>query len=179
MVEQLRKTPDDYALRKRIIMLGAEIKPTPAIPEEARRSFVKGVTIAKAAKDAGSQELTIESFNEGLKIAPWWGEAYYHLAVAQEMAGQLAEADRSLKLFLLSNPGEIETRDAKERVEAIAVKRRSAAEKAFRKMEEDLLCPTRYKAPPNDSTPLSLKREAPVNQPGQTLKSTQKGCSAG
>ncbi len=72
MVEQLQKTPNDNALREKIIKLGAEIKPAPAIPEEARRSFVEGVTIVKSAKEPSSQKLAIESFNEALKIAPWW-----------------------------------------------------------------------------------------------------------
>src|SRR5688572_14745946 len=88
MVEQLQKTPNDNALRERIIKLGAEIKPAPAIPEEARRSYVEGLTIVRLAKDSASQKLAIASFNEALKIAPWWGDAYHDLAVIQELIGQ-------------------------------------------------------------------------------------------
>lgn len=35
MLQQLQKTPTDNALRVRIIKLAAEVKPAPAIPEEA------------------------------------------------------------------------------------------------------------------------------------------------
>src|SRR5687767_2912453 len=127
MVEQLQKTPNDNALRERIIKLGAEIKPAPAIPEEARRSYIEGVTIVKSAKDAGSQKLAIASFNEALKIAPWWGDAYYNLAVTQELTGQLTQAEQTLKWFILSSPGESEARDAQDRVYAIGAKRKLAA----------------------------------------------------
>lgn len=37
MVEQLQKSPNDNTLRQRIIKLGADIKPAPAIGETAER----------------------------------------------------------------------------------------------------------------------------------------------
>ena len=105
---QLQHTPNDNALREWIIKFGVDIKPAPAVPEEARRSFMEGVTIVKLAKDVESQKLAIGSFSEALKIAPWWGDAYYNLAVTQELTGQLNDAERTLKWFLLTNPGESE-----------------------------------------------------------------------
>jgi tetratricopeptide (TPR) repeat protein len=136
LVEQLQKSPSDTTLRERIVKLGAELKPAPAIPEEARRSFVEGVTIVKSAKDASSQKLALGSFNEALKIAPWWGDAYYNLAVAQELTGQLDEAERTLKWFLLSNPGESDARDVQDRIYAIAAKRKLAAAESVAKQEK-------------------------------------------
>lgn len=136
MTVQLQQTPNDNALRERIIKLGAEIKPAPAVPEEARRPFVEGVTILKSAKDAGSQQLAIGSFHEALKIAPWWGDAYYNLAVAQELTGQLNDAERTLKWFLLTNPGESEAREAQDRIYALGAKRKMAAAEAVAKQEQ-------------------------------------------
>lgn len=135
MVEQLQKTPTDNVLREKIIKLGAEVKPAPAISEEARRYFVEGVTIVKSAKDTASQKLALGSFNEALKIAPWWSDAYYNLAVAQELTGQLDEAERTLKWFLLSNPGEGDARDVQDRIYAIAAKRKLAAAEVAAKQE--------------------------------------------
>ena len=133
---QLQQTPSDNALREKIIKLGAEIKPVPAVPEEARRSFVEGVNIVKLAKDAGSQKLAIESFSEALKIAPWWGDAYYNLAVAQELTGQLNDAERTLKWFLLTNPAESDAREAQDRIYGLSAKRKLAAAEARAKQEE-------------------------------------------
>lgn len=50
LTAQLQQTPTDNVLRERIIKLGAEIKPAPAIPEEARRPFVRANTALKDAK---------------------------------------------------------------------------------------------------------------------------------
>jgi len=136
MVEQLQKSPGDNALREKIIKLGAEIKPAPAISEEARRSFVEGVTIIKSARDTSSQQLAIGSFSEALRVAPWWGNAYYNLAVAQELAGQLDEAERTLKWFVLSSPDESDAREAQDRIYAIAAKRKLAATEAVAKQEK-------------------------------------------
>lgn len=133
---QLQQAPNDNALRERIIKLGAEIKPPPPVPEEARRSFVEGETIVTMAKDVGSQKLAIGSYNEALKIAPWWGDAYYNLAVAQELTGQLNDAERTLKWFLLSNPSEKDAREAQDRIYRLSAKRKLAAAEAGAKQEQ-------------------------------------------
>jgi hypothetical protein len=137
MVEQLRKSPDDIVLREKIIKLGTTFKPVPAIPEEARRAFVEGVTIVKVAKDEASQRLAVDSFNEAVKLAPWWSDAYYNLAVAQELAGQLDAAERTLKWFMLSTSREAETREAQDRIYAIGAKRKVAAAQAAAGQERE------------------------------------------
>ncbi len=50
MVEQLQKTPADNALREKIIKLAAEIKPAPAVPEEAQRREGRAKFAFKSAK---------------------------------------------------------------------------------------------------------------------------------
>ena len=123
MVEQLQKTPTDNALRERIIKLGSEIKPAPAISEEANRAFVKGNVFQKEAKDASGYELAISAYREALHIAPWWGDAYYNLAVALESARQFGVAIASIKLYMASvQAGSAEAREAQNRMYAIEAK---------------------------------------------------------
>ncbi len=126
LVQQLQKKPSDNALRKQIIKLAQENKPAPAIPEEARAAFVEGTAIAQGAKDASQQKIAVQSFNEALKRAPWWGDAYYNLAIAQELAGQFDAAQVSLELYILTNPGEKEAREAQDRIYAINAKKKLA-----------------------------------------------------
>jgi tetratricopeptide (TPR) repeat protein len=121
---QLQQIPNDNALRERIIKLAAEMKPVPAVPEEARRSFVEGVNIVKLAKDAGGQKLAIGSFTEALKIAPWWGDAYYNLGVAQELAEQYDKAEQAFTFYLLSNPDATEQREVQDRIYQLSAKRK-------------------------------------------------------
>ena len=124
LTAQIKDKPNDVETRHLIIKLASELKPFPAIPEEARRHFVEGTTIVKAGKNPAEQALAAQSFNEALKVAPWWPDAWYNLAVAQELAGQFDEAEKSFTLYILSNPGEKEQREAQDRIYALAAKRK-------------------------------------------------------
>ena len=126
LVVQLQGNPGDNTLREQIIKLVQGLDPPPAVPEEARRAFVQGTTIAKEAKNPEQQALAVQSYQDALKIAPWWGDAYYNLALAQELAGQLDAAQSSFKLYILTNPGEKEARDAQDRIYALEAKAKLA-----------------------------------------------------
>jgi tetratricopeptide (TPR) repeat protein len=127
LAAQLQKTPNDNALRERLLNLAQEVRPPPAIPEEARRYFVQGNAIAQAAKEPKEQEVAVRAFNKALEIAPWWEDAYYNLAIAYELAGNFDDAIRSLKLYLLAKPGEKQAREAQDRIYAVEGKRQLAA----------------------------------------------------
>ena len=115
---------DDISTRRLIIKLASGLKPTPAIPEEARKHFVEGTAIVKAAKNPAQQALAAQSFAEALKVAPWWGDAYYNLGVAQELAEQYGEAEQALNFYLLSNPSATEKREVQDRIYALSAKRK-------------------------------------------------------
>ena len=126
LTEQLRKDPADNCVNPRrfIVKLASGLKPAPAIPEEARRHFIEGSAIVKAGKNPAQQALAAQSFAEALKIAPWWGDAYYNLGVAQELAEKYDEAEQAFNFYLLSNPGETEKREVQDRIYALAAKRK-------------------------------------------------------
>jgi len=126
-VADLKRDPDSQSLREKIIKVVQELKPVPEIPEDARRCFVEGTTIAKTATDKSQQALAVTSFKDALKIAPWWGDAYFNLAVAEELTGQLDEAEASLKLYILTNPGDKEVREAQDHIYALGAKKKLAA----------------------------------------------------
>ncbi len=117
LVAQLQKMPTDNALREKIIKLGAEIKPAPAIPEEAHKAFVKGNVFQKEAKDASGFNMAITYYHTALRIAPWWGNAYFNLAVANESVGDFKGAITSLRNYMISVPAaSAEARDAQDRI---------------------------------------------------------------
>ena len=104
-------------------------KPAPAIPEEARKHFVEGTVIVKAAKNPAQQALAAQSFTEALKVAPWWGDAYYNLGAAQELAEKYDEAEQAFKFSLLGNPSEQQKRETQDRIYALGAKRRLSGAK--------------------------------------------------
>lgn len=137
LVQHLQANPTDTTLRERIIQMARALNPAPAIPAEARDYFIRGTTIAKAATDAAGQKLAVENFQKALRIAPWWADALYNLAVAQELAGDVDAAKASLRLYAGAAETEKERQDALDRISAIEAKKELAAA-AARKAEEDL-----------------------------------------
>lgn len=128
--DNLRNNPADAAKTRRLIIkLASELKPAPAIPEEARKHFVEGTAIVKAAKNPTQQAIAAQSFTEALKIAPWWGDAYYNLGVAQELAEKYDEAEQAFNFYLLSNPSETEKREVQGRIYGLSAKRKLAGVK--------------------------------------------------
>lgn len=129
LTAQLKDKPDDTGVRHLILKLASELKPAPAIPEEARKHFVEGTAIVKAAKNPAQQAMAAQSFTEALKIAPWWGDAYYNLGVAQELAEKYDEAEQAFNFYLLSNPSETEKRAVQDRIYGLSAKRKLAGVK--------------------------------------------------
>jgi len=127
-ISDLQKNPNDYALREKIIRLVQTMKPAPAIPEEARRYFVEGNALLKAAKDRKGYGLAIDAYRQCLLIAPWWAEAYYNCSVALELANQFDGAVNILKLYIATNPGEGESRKAQDKIYEIGAKKKLAAQ---------------------------------------------------
>lgn len=127
LVQQLQIAQSDSVLRERVIVSARGLESPPPIPEPARRAFVQGATLTKSATDASGQAMAVESFKEVLKLAPWWGDAYYNLAVAQELAGQLSDARASLHFYILSAPAPKEAREAQDRIYALEARERLIA----------------------------------------------------
>lgn len=102
------KKDSSEANREAVIKAATAARPVPAVPAEARRPFVMAATYQKEAKTPADFGLAVDSYREALRLAPWWGDAYYNLSVALESAGRLGEAKRALELYLLSKPRDAE-----------------------------------------------------------------------
>lgn len=126
-VSDLQRSPDDIALREKIIRHVRSMKRAPAIPEDARRYFVEGNALLKAAKEEKGYELAIVAYRQCLLIAPWWPEANYNFAVALELANRFDSAVNALKLYIATDPGEDEARKAQDRIYEIGAKKKLAA----------------------------------------------------
>lgn len=117
MVEQLQKSPNDNALREKIIKLALDVRPPPAVPEEARRRMARGTAAFKGAKTKADYQDAALEFEMATKVAPWYGDAYYNLGVAQDKAEQYEAALRNLKLAQLATPDSMEIKDFTYQVE--------------------------------------------------------------
>ncbi len=123
-IEQLKASPDDAALREKIIALARTIKPRPAVSEDARRHFVMATTMQKKAKNPRDYAEAIAEYDAALLLAPWWADAYYNLSVVDEAAGRFDAARDALKLFLATKPKEADARQAQDRIYALEAQKK-------------------------------------------------------
>ncbi|MDE2309864.1 MAG: tetratricopeptide repeat protein [Betaproteobacteria bacterium] len=139
MVEQLQTNPSDSALREKIIKLAQELKPAPAVPDEAERRMVRGTAAFKGAKSVADYQDAVKEFEQATLTAPWYGDAYFNLGVAQDKAENYEAALRSLKLSQLVSPDNKEIKTLMYEVEYRNEKARSPdvlAERQRKRNEE-------------------------------------------
>ena len=129
-VAELQKSPNDYALREKIINHVQTMKPAPAVPDEARRFMNRGMAAAEGAKTESDYRDAIQEFQKTVNIAPWLGSGYRNLAVMQDKAGQYAQAVQNLKLFLLTNPPAADAEAAKTLIDKIEYRQEKAAKES-------------------------------------------------
>ena len=103
-VADIQKNPDDNALREKIIKLVLTMSPPPEIPVEAKKHISRGVAAIEGAKNPDDFKDACNEFQQVTMLAPWLGNGYRNLAIAQDKAGMYAAALQSLSLYLLTKP---------------------------------------------------------------------------
>ena len=99
---RLQKTPDDNALRERVIKLGSQIKPAPALPDDANRHEGRAKFAFRSAKSTEEFLTAAREFEAAAKVAPWVAGYYSDLCTIYEKAEKYAEAKRNCELYLVS-----------------------------------------------------------------------------
>jgi hypothetical protein len=126
MLDTLQKTPKDDGLRENIVRLGKELKPAPAVPEDARRELVQGNTALEEATGMDDYARAARHYQDALARAPWWGAAYLSLARAQELQFDYTSAERNLKLYMLTAASPDDSRKAQDYLYALQFKQERA-----------------------------------------------------
>jgi hypothetical protein len=126
MLDTLQKTPKDDALREGIVRLGKDLKPAPAVPEDARRELVRGTTALEEARGLDDYASAARHYEDALALAPWWGAAYLNLARAQELQFDYVSAERNLKLYMLTAASPDDSRKAQDYLYALQFKQERA-----------------------------------------------------
>jgi tetratricopeptide (TPR) repeat protein len=115
-ISDLQKNPNDYALREKIIKLAQEMKPAPAIPQEAEKFEGRAEFAFKNAKSEADFLDAAKEYEKALLIAPWASAYYFNQGLAYEKAGKFKEAKRSFEFYLLSAPNAQDARDVRKRI---------------------------------------------------------------
>ena len=135
LAAQLQKTPDDNALREKIIKLARATKPSPALPPEAERRMTRGGAAFAGATSAADYRIAAKEFEQATLAAPWYGDAYYNMAVAQDKAEDYGAALRSLEFAALASPG---NKDVEKLSYAVEFRKEKAASPEARAAKQKL-----------------------------------------
>jgi tetratricopeptide (TPR) repeat protein len=119
---------EEGPLRERIIELVGSLTPSPAIPEEARRHAIRGQTLLTAATSRNDYLQAAREFERALLAAPWWGDIYYNLALAQDGADEPTAAVANLRLFLLTGPEASLARQTRDQLYALEARAERAVQ---------------------------------------------------
>ncbi len=125
LTTQLQKSPDDRALREKIIALARTLVPAPALPDEAERRMARGTEAFKEAKSPDNYRDAVKEFQQATLAAPWSGDAYFNLGLAQDKAEDFEGSLGSLKLAQLASP---DSKDVKDLYYKVEYQRDKAAE---------------------------------------------------
>ncbi len=127
---------NNHTNAERVIRLAAALDTLPPIPEEARKHFVRGGVLFKDATTTNDFKAAIKEFSAAVHLAPWWPEARYNRALADEAAGHYDWAITNLNLYLLFKLPAEEARKVQDKIYALEVKAEEAAKK---KAEEQIV----------------------------------------
>lgn len=130
-IKELGASPSNAKLREEIIALQKQIKPPPAVPEPALAALARGNAALKEASSASGYQRAIAAFEDSVRTAPWWADAYYNLSLAQEAAGKFDDAIASLRFYLLAAPPGTDTSAANRRLGGLEVKKATARSQSF------------------------------------------------
>ncbi|HUN53950.1 MAG TPA: tetratricopeptide repeat protein [Smithella sp.] len=127
-ISDLQKNPNDNALREKIIRFAQTMKPAPAVPAEVDELVGQAKYAFKHAKEQKDYLDAVEAYQKVVTLAPWIGDNYYNLGVAQEQAGKFQDAINSFELYLIASPDTGDAKEVRERIGGL----KYAAEKAVK-----------------------------------------------
>jgi|GEM_PF-4126048 len=108
-------------LCKKAILISKKINPKPAIPEEARKNYVIGISIVNDPSNYKKEDYypSLEKLLYASIDAPWWYDVYKQLGRANELAENYEEAIRNFQLYLLTKPPVNEARKIQDEIYVI------------------------------------------------------------
>ncbi len=130
MVEQLQKTPNDNAVREKIIKLAPTLKPAPELPDaavtfEGRAQFAFG-----SAKSEDDYLAAAREYEKAVAAAPWVPGYYADLCTIYQKAGKFADAKRHCGFYLIGLTDPAQRTDVKRRIAGLDFGIEKATEKA-------------------------------------------------
>lgn len=95
---------NEWALREHTLRAAQHLKPIPQAPGETQGTARSGRVQQERVIARVQHEDVVRIFDTVLRTTPWWGDPYLWRASSLAGCGRSAEAVRSLRFFLLTEP---------------------------------------------------------------------------
>lgn len=105
--------------RRSILRVAAKLDPPPAIPFAVERHSIRASTFLKTARSKEDFNRVIGEYIKALKIAPWWADGYFNLALVFEKAERIDLAILNVKLYLTVKPNAPDTKAFRQKLIAL------------------------------------------------------------
>lgn len=126
-VAELNQHPADNAQREKIIRQAAALDPPPPLPEDTQRFLARGKVAMSDAKQEVDFEDAAHQFRQAIDASPWYGPAYYNLAVALNAAADYEGARQNLNLYLAWTRDSADIKATKDLIYQLEYKQEKAA----------------------------------------------------
>ncbi len=87
-----------------VFCLGIGLADAQGVSDKAKHHFDRGLVAVEMAKTNADYEDAIMEFEQAVRLAPDWADAYYNLGMVQEKVGKYKEAIRSYEQYLRLAP---------------------------------------------------------------------------
>jgi tetratricopeptide (TPR) repeat protein len=133
---QLRNSPDDQALREKIIALALTLDPKPATLDAVTLAEGAAEYAFKHAQSNADFADAAKQYEKALLLAPWLADDYFNCGVAHEKADENKQAIRSFSLYLLAAPTADDTQAVRKRIGGLQYAVQKAEDEANRPAKE-------------------------------------------
>lgn len=128
--DQLRRAPNDDALRTRLIQLALTIDPKPATPDAAIEAAGKGKYLLDHAASATDFAAGAAAFAQASLLAPWVPDYYFNQGILLEKAERYQEGIKAFRWYLAAAPYASDRADVLARVGGLQAAAENSAHQA-------------------------------------------------
>lgn len=143
LVQQLQKTPNDNALREKIIKLARTLRPSPTVPDTAVAFEGRAQFAFRNAKSENDFLAAAQEYEKAVAVAPWVPGYYADLCTIYEKAGKYEDAKRHCGFYLIGLTDPAQMTDVKRRIGGLefGIEKANSPEAREAALLSKMICP--------------------------------------
>ncbi len=109
-------SPEEQQLLKQAIQAASKMTSAPTVPDTAQRYLARGQAALEMAQSPSDYADAVTEFENAVRTAPWWADAYRGMGLAQEKATNYKDSIAAYHLYLAAAPGAADAKDVQNKI---------------------------------------------------------------